>query len=132
MTLQEAWPGLAVAAGSGPQRQPAGIRSFTLAALAGAMAPAHGEPLLVAAGALSVLADAHAPVASTGALFAAGRLDDTTLVWCVLLAWSSNAASRTITAAVAGGPRYAGLIGASLLASTGLAWGLAALAGHLP
>ena len=69
MELQQAWPGLAVAAGSGlligidrerrkgsgPQRQPAGIRSFTLAALAGAMAQLQREPLLVAAGALAVL-----------------------------------------------------------------------------
>lgn len=69
MELQQAWPGLAVAAGSGlligidrerrkgsgPQRQPAGIRSFTLAALAGAMAQLQQEPLLVAAGALAVL-----------------------------------------------------------------------------
>ena len=69
MTLQEAWPGLAVAAGSGlligldrerrkgsgPQRQPAGLRSFTLAALAGAMAQSQGESLVVAAGATALL-----------------------------------------------------------------------------
>lgn len=42
--------------GSGPDREPAGIRSFTLASLAGAFAQVIGEPLLVACGALAVLA----------------------------------------------------------------------------
>ncbi|WP_043817840.1 DUF4010 domain-containing protein, partial [Rubrivivax gelatinosus] len=42
--------------GSGPDREPAGIRSFTLASLAGAFAQVIGEPLVVACGALAVLA----------------------------------------------------------------------------
>lgn len=40
---------------SGPEREAAGLRSFTLAALAGALAQSLGQPLLVAAGALAVL-----------------------------------------------------------------------------
>jgi uncharacterized membrane protein (DUF4010 family) len=41
--------------GEGPERQPAGIRTFTLAALAGALAQGLGEPALVALGALVVV-----------------------------------------------------------------------------
>lgn len=62
-------PGLAVALGSGlliglererrkgdgPARRAAGIRSFALVALAGALAQALGQPALVAAGALAVV-----------------------------------------------------------------------------
>lgn len=40
---------------SGPRREAAGLRSFALAALAGALAQAMAQPLLVAAGALAVL-----------------------------------------------------------------------------
>lgn len=40
---------------SGPQREAAGMRSFTLAALCGALAQTLQQPLLVAAGALAVL-----------------------------------------------------------------------------
>ena len=67
--MDTAWIGLAVALGCGlliglererrkrrgPQRQAAGMRSFTLAALAGALAQTLAQPLLVAAGALAVL-----------------------------------------------------------------------------
>src|SRR5262249_29624727 len=41
--------------GSGPARAIAGVRTFTLASLAGAIAQALGQPLLVGAGALLVL-----------------------------------------------------------------------------
>jgi uncharacterized membrane protein (DUF4010 family) len=41
--------------GSGPAREPAGMRSFALAALGGALAQVLQQPLLVAAGALMVL-----------------------------------------------------------------------------
>lgn len=41
--------------GAGPQRAMAGVRTFSIAALAGALAQSSGEPLLVAAGALMVL-----------------------------------------------------------------------------
>lgn len=114
MTLQEAWPGLAVAAGSGlligidrerrkgsgPQRQPAGIRSFTLAALAGAMTQAQGEPLLAAAGALAVLLLA-------AIAYGRSRSDDPGLT------------------------TELGLF-ATYVTSTALAWCSATLAGHLP
>lgn len=40
---------------SGPDREAAGMRSFTLAALAGALARLSGEPLLVGAGALGIV-----------------------------------------------------------------------------
>lgn len=67
--MDASWIGLAVALGcglliglererrkrSGPQREAAGMRSFTLAALCGALAQALQQPLLVAAGALAVL-----------------------------------------------------------------------------
>jgi len=41
--------------GSGPTRALAGVRTFALASLAGAMAQALGQPLLVGAGALLIL-----------------------------------------------------------------------------
>lgn len=67
--MDPSWIGLAVALGCGlliglererrkrrgPQREAAGMRSFTLAALAGALAQTLAQPLLVAAGALAVL-----------------------------------------------------------------------------
>lgn len=81
---------------------------------------------------LAALADAHAPVASTAALFSAGRVEGATLVLCVLLALSSNAASRIVTAGAAGGLKYAGAVGASLTIGTVLAWGTAALTGQIP
>jgi uncharacterized membrane protein (DUF4010 family) len=68
--LPSQWLGLAVALGcglliglererrkgQGPTRQPAGIRSFSLAALAGAVAQALQQPALVFAGALMIIA----------------------------------------------------------------------------
>lgn len=42
--------------GRGPQRRPAGVRSFTLVCGAGALAQSLGQPLLVAAGALGIIA----------------------------------------------------------------------------
>ncbi|WP_245876390.1 MgtC/SapB family protein [Caldimonas caldifontis] len=68
--LPSQWLGLAVALGcglliglererrkgQGPTRQPAGIRSFSLAALAGALAQALQQPALVFAGALMIIA----------------------------------------------------------------------------
>lgn len=67
--MDASWIGLAVALGCGlliglererrkrsrPQREAAGMRSFTLAALCGALAQTLQQPLLVAAGALAVL-----------------------------------------------------------------------------
>lgn len=69
-TFESAGAGLAVALGCGlliglererrkrrgPQREAAGLRSFALAALAGAVAQLLAQPLLVGAGALAVLA----------------------------------------------------------------------------
>ncbi|TCP09567.1 MgtC/SapB family protein [Caldimonas thermodepolymerans] len=105
---------------------------LSLVALLVSWAQEHfGASGLYASIALAALADAHAPVASTAALFGAGSIGAATLVLCVLLALSCNAGSRTVVAAVAGGPRYAAAVGASLLASTLWAWAVAAVMGTL-
>lgn len=68
-----------------------------------------------ATAALAGLADAHSPVASAVALFAAGSLSQRELLWCVLLAVSSNSVMRVFVAFTAGGARYGARVAPGLL-----------------
>ena len=78
-----------------------------------------GNAGVLAGAALAGLAEAHSPVAAQVALFAAERIDAVTLRQGVLLAVGANSLTRSVVAAVAGGPAYALRIGVALLAGLG-------------
>ncbi len=81
-----------------------------------------GEAGLLAGAAIGALADAHSSIAALGALHAAGRADTGAVLLGVGVAVATNALTRTATAFVAGGVAYGARVGASLAASTGVAW----------
>ncbi|ODU96094.1 MAG: hypothetical protein ABT20_19340 [Rubrivivax sp. SCN 70-15] len=81
-----------------------------------------GEAGLLAGAAIGALADAHSSIAALGALHAAGRADTGAVLLGVGVAVATNALTRTATALVAGGLGYGLRVGASLAASTGVAW----------
>lgn len=85
-----------------------------------------GDSGVLAGAAIGALADAHASVATLANLHAVGRLPAGLAALGVLLAIATNALSRTVVAAVAGGAAYGWRIGASLAASTAAAWAVAA------
>jgi uncharacterized membrane protein (DUF4010 family) len=82
-----------------------------------------GNEGVLASAALAALADAHAAVISLAALHAGQGIGDALALTGILLAVGSNSLTRSITAAVAGGGRYALRIAGSLALS-----GAAALA----
>lgn len=123
-------PGRGAMAPSGPLRlREALIVTALLAAVSvgvsWALRQYGGAGVLIGTG-LAALADAHSPVATLATLQATGQVDGRTLVQGTLLAVAANALTRSVTAALAGGPAYAGRVALSLLVSTGAA-GLASL-----
>ncbi len=116
-------------AAPGPLRlREALVVTLLLAAVAVAVTWAQarfGSAGLLAGTALGALADAHAPVAALGALAAAGQIDASTVRDGTLVAVAANACTRSVTAFVAGGRGYGLRVGASLLASTLAAAGVA-------
>jgi uncharacterized membrane protein (DUF4010 family) len=83
-----------------------------------------GSTGLMAAIALTGLADAHAPVASLAGLANAGTINTSLMCQGVLIAIASNSVTRTVTAGLTGGRRFALIVGGVLLASLALAAGL--------
>lgn len=83
-----------------------------------------GTSATLAAAALAGLADTHSPVAAVMGLAGRGEMDLPTLHTAVLLAFSTNNASKVVAAYAAGGARYGGIVSAGL--------GLVALAAWLP
>lgn len=90
-----------------------------------------GSSGLFGAVALAGLADAHAPVASMAGLAQAGQIDAPLMCQGVLAAIASNSLTRIITAWLAGGRRFALIVGAVLLSSLALAASLLWLLGPL-
>jgi len=129
------WRAPAATASPASEHGPLRLREALLvAALLGAVAAAvawaqrsFGQAGLMAGTALAALADAHAPVAALAALFTQGEVDAAALRLGVLVAVSANAGTRTLTAFVAGGPRFGAWMALSLAASTGAALAVAAL-----
>ena len=129
------WRAPAAAAAAAGEHGPLRLReALGVAALLGAVAVAvawaqreFGEAGLMTGTALAALADAHAPVAALAALFAQGEVDAASLRLGVLVAVSANAATRVLTAWVAGGHGFGARMALSLLASTGAAVGVAAV-----
>ncbi len=76
-----------------------------------------GDAGRLAGTALAALADAHAPVVALGALAAAGDIDTRAVVVGVLVAVGANSLTRSVTAVVAGGPRYGLRVVLALMAS---------------
>ena len=83
-----------------------------------------GSSGLFAAVALAGLADAHSPVASLAGLAHAGQIDAELMCRGVLAAIASNSVTRSITAWVSGGRRFAAIVAAVLFSSLALAAGL--------
>jgi uncharacterized membrane protein (DUF4010 family) len=81
-----------------------------------------GEAGLYASVALAGLGDAHAPVASLASLYATAQLEPRLLVGGVLLAVTSNSATRLVTAFVAGGAAYGWRVGGALALGLAAAW----------
>ncbi|EGJ10817.1 MgtC/SapB family protein [Rubrivivax benzoatilyticus] len=92
-----------------------------------------GDAGVLAGAALTAVADAHAACAALGALAGEGRLELQAAAYGVLVAITTNSVTRSITAFVAGGPKFGVTIAGSLAASTGAAWaawwGVSRLAG---
>lgn len=129
-TEQPVTTGTADAQRRGPLRlREALLLSLMLSAVAVAVSWARGhfgDSGLYGAVALTALADVHAPIASLAGLQAAGSLDNGQLLSGMLLAFTCNSVTRSITAAVAGGWRFARFIMPALALPLLLGWGLAA------
>ncbi|MCV2364092.1 MgtC/SapB family protein [Paucibacter sp. DJ1R-11] len=80
-----------------------------------------GSSGLFGAVALTGLADAHAPVASLAGLAHAGQIDARLMCQGVLAAIASNSLTRSLTAWLAGGPRFALIVASVLFSSLALA-----------
>lgn len=80
-----------------------------------------GSSGLLGAVGLTGLADAHAPVASLAGLVHAGQIDARLMCQGVLVAITSNSLTRSLTAWLAGGPRFALIVSSVLFSSLALA-----------
>jgi len=80
-----------------------------------------GSSGLLGAVGLTGLADAHAPVASLAGLVHAGQIDARLMCQGVLIAITSNSLTRSLTAWLAGGPRFALIVSSVLFSSLALA-----------
>lgn len=122
--------------GRGPLRlREALLLALILSAVAVAVSWARGQfgdSGLYGAIAIAALADAHAPVASLAGLQAAGSITTGQVVLGVLLAFACNSATRSVTAVVAGGWRFARFVIPALALPLLLGTGLAALLTRLP
>lgn len=128
---QHAASAAAVAGHHGPLRlREALVLSLMLSAVAVAVSWARehfGSSGLYGAVALAAFADVHAPIASLAGLQAAGSIGSGQLVLGLLLAFVCNSATRSITAAVAGGWRFARFVIPALALPLLLGVGLALL-----
>lgn len=93
-----------------------------IAAVAAWMQGSLGSVATLFTAAIAGLADAHAASAAAMALAVRGELDPGTLQLAVLLAFSSNTASKMVAAWVAGGARYGAPVSAGLLLVVLAAW----------
>ncbi|RZL10821.1 MAG: DUF4010 domain-containing protein [Rubrivivax sp.] len=122
--------------GRGPLRlREAMLLALILSAVAVAVSWAReqfGDSGLYGAIAIAALADAHAPVASLAGLQAAGSITTDQVLRGVLLAFACNSVTRSITAVVAGGWRFARFVIPALALPLLLGAGLAALQTGLP
>ncbi|WP_428508215.1 MgtC/SapB family protein [Roseateles sp.] len=80
-----------------------------------------GSSGLLGAVGLTGLADAHAPVASLAGLVHAGQIDARLMCQGVLVAITSNSLTRSLTAWLAGGPRFALIVSSVLFSSLAVA-----------
>jgi len=80
-----------------------------------------GSSGLLGAVGLTGLADAHAPVASLAGLVHAGQIDARLMCQGVLIAITSNSLTRSLTAWLARGPRFALIVSSVLFSSLALA-----------
>ncbi|MFG6485961.1 MgtC/SapB family protein [Roseateles sp. BYS78W] len=121
----------AVAGRSGPLRpREALLLSLMLSAVTVTVTWARerfGSEGLYGAVALTAFADVHAPIASLAGLRAAGTISTGPLLLGLLLAFTCNSVTRCITAAAAGGWRFARIIIPALAVPLALCGGLAAL-----
>ncbi|MFN4350632.1 MAG: MgtC/SapB family protein [Hylemonella sp.] len=81
-----------------------------------------GTLATLAATALAGFADAHSSAAAVMSLAARGEIDPLTMLTAVLLAFSTNNASKIVAAYVTGGARYGSIVGAGLMLVALAAW----------
>ena len=74
------------------------------------------------AAAITGVFDVHASATSTLSLVANGALQPSELLWPILIAFSTNTASKVVAAFVSGGPRYGIPVTLGLLAIAIAAW----------
>jgi len=128
---QGAGAAAAVAGRQGPLRlREALVLSLMLSAVAVAVSWARehfGNSGLYGAVALAAFADVHAPIASLAGLQAAGTVTGHQLVLGLLLAFGCNSVTRSATAIVAGGWRFARFVAPALALPLLLGAALAAM-----
>ncbi len=81
-----------------------------------------GTPATLAATALAGFADAHSSAAAVMGLAARGEIEPFTMLTAVLLAFSTNNASKIVAAYVTGGARYGSIVAAGLMLVAFAAW----------
>lgn len=81
-----------------------------------------GTLATLAATALAGFADAHSSAAAVMGLAARGEVEPFTMLTAVLLAFSTNNASKIVAAYVTGGVRYGSIVGAGLVLVALAAW----------
>ncbi len=81
-----------------------------------------GTLATLAATALAGFADAHSSAAAVMGLAARGEIEPFTMLTAVLLAFSTNNASKIVAAYVTGGVRYGSIVGAGLVLVALAAW----------
>ncbi len=87
-----------------------------------------GQRGVIAAVAIAGVADTHAPALSVASLVAAGQLDADQAVLPILMAMTTNTASKMLIAFTTGGKAYAMRVWPGLLAVLGALWAGGALA----
>lgn len=90
--------------------------------LTSVLTEAFGNTGLNLAAGLAGFADAHSAAAAVAALNAAGRITAEEAVLPILIGFSTNALSKIIVAATAGGRQFAAQVAPGVLLSVGAAW----------
>jgi hypothetical protein len=103
--------------GQGPFRSPAGIRTFALASLSGAV-----SLVLLIAASVAGFADTHSPAVAVASLVAAGKLGVEQAVVPILAALSTNTITKLSLAIASGGRRFAAQLIPGLVLVVASAW----------
>src|SRR5215471_5611564 len=116
--------------GTGPTRQAAGLRTFSLAAIAGATAQHwFGEAGLLVATATAGFADTHSAGISVAELVAENKITAQKAVTPILAAFTTNTITKMVFAVTTGGRAFALYVIPGLILMAIAAWAGAFIAG---